>query len=198
MVDAAMVDGSAQLMSIFFGLDAMRRLGTARHQPARRRRALLQRVRDAPTASTCRSRRTSRSSTPTCSRCIGPLGFDDLDPARPDGPHAVARAEGAASPRCSARGRAPSGSSSSPATRSASRRCCRCRRRAPIRTTSRATRSSTSTAPRSPHPRRASAARRARCRARRSPPGADTDTALADWGFAADEVAALKSAGAIA
>ena len=46
VVDAAMVDGSAQLMSIFFGLDAMGSWGAARHEPARRRRALLQRVRD--------------------------------------------------------------------------------------------------------------------------------------------------------
>jgi alpha-methylacyl-CoA racemase len=31
-----------------------------------------------------------------------------------------------------------------------------------------------------------------------SSPCADTDAALADWGFAADEIAALRAAGAIA
>ena len=45
-------------------------LGRARHQPARHGRALLRRVRDAPTASTSRSARSSRSSTP--SSCVSP------------------------------------------------------------------------------------------------------------------------------
>jgi len=65
VVDAAMIDGSAQLMSIFFGIDAMGGWGPrgtnlldggAHSTTCTRRR----------TAATSRSPRTSRSSTPTC------------------------------------------------------------------------------------------------------------------------------------
>ena len=52
----------------------------ARHEPARRRRALLRRLRALPTASGSRSRATSRSSTPSSPRLLGPLGIE-LDPA---------------------------------------------------------------------------------------------------------------------
>ena len=86
-----------------------------------------------------------------------------------------------------------SGSSSSPATRCASRRSCRCRRRAPIRTTS----SAATFVDVGGAPQPAPAPRFSRTpSAVQGPPvaaGADTDTALAEWGFAADDVADLKA-----
>ena len=55
------------LMTMIHALAGHGHLGRrAGHQPARHRRALLRRLRDAPTASTCRSGRSSRSSTPSC------------------------------------------------------------------------------------------------------------------------------------
>ena len=69
VVDAAMVDGARMLMSVFFGLDAMGFWSDdARHEPARRRRALLRRVRDRRRRVRSRSRATSRSSTPSSLR----------------------------------------------------------------------------------------------------------------------------------
>ena len=68
VVDAAMVDGSAVLMTMFWAFKAMGVFDETRagHQPARHRRALLRRVPSAATASTSRSVRSSRSSTPSC------------------------------------------------------------------------------------------------------------------------------------
>ena len=66
VIDAAMVDGTAILMTMMWGLEADRHLGRgARHQRARHRRAVLRHLRDAPTASSSRSARSSRSSTPS-------------------------------------------------------------------------------------------------------------------------------------
>ena len=66
-------------MSIFWGLDAMGSVGPARHQLARRRRALLQRVRDRR-----RRVRLARRVRAEVLRQLPaprrPLGFDDLDP----------------------------------------------------------------------------------------------------------------------
>ena len=94
VVDAAMVDGSAQLMSIFFGIDAMGGWGPRGtnlldggahfynvYETRRRRVRVDRRVR----AEVLRR---------TCSRCIGPLGFDDLDPAQQMDTRAVAGAQG--------------------------------------------------------------------------------------------------------
>ena len=67
VVDAAMVDGSAQLMSIFFGLDTLRTWGPRGTTSSTAARTSTTSTR-LPTASTCRSRRTSPSFTPTCSR----------------------------------------------------------------------------------------------------------------------------------
>ena len=115
----------AMQMSVFVGLERdgllVRR---PRHQPARRRRALLRRVRDDATASTSRSRATSRSSTPSCVAPARPARHR-ARPGDPDGPVAVAGAQGADGRRCSAPAPAPSGSSSSPATTCASRRSSR-------------------------------------------------------------------------
>ena len=70
VVDAAIVDGTAHLntMTAAF-LAAGTFTGGARRQPARRRRAVLRRLRDRPTAGTCRSARSSRSSTTSSSSC---------------------------------------------------------------------------------------------------------------------------------
>ena len=68
VVDAAMVDGAALLMTMFHAFTRHGHLGRrAGHEHARHRRPLLRRLRDAPTASTSRSGRSSRSSTPSCS-----------------------------------------------------------------------------------------------------------------------------------
>ena len=72
VVDAAMVDGTAILMSMFWAYVADRRV---RREPARRRTcstpAPTSTTRtSAPTASTSRSARSSRSSTPSC--CASP------------------------------------------------------------------------------------------------------------------------------
>ena len=68
VVDAAMVDGAAVLMTM---MHAFRHAGMwqrrARHQPARHRRALLRHLRDEGRQATSRSARSSRSSTPSCS-----------------------------------------------------------------------------------------------------------------------------------
>ena len=92
----------------------------ARHQPARHRRALLRGLRDRATASTWRSARSSRSSTPSCCERSG---LDERDAAAADGPRALARAEGALRRGVHARGRATSGARCSRAATPASRRC---------------------------------------------------------------------------
>ena len=128
---------------------------------------------------------------------LGPLGFDDLDPAaqmdRRSGPALKARLGGAVPhPHASRVGRVlrrPRGVLRAGAVDVA--------RRAPIRTTSRATRSSTSTARPSPRPRPASAARRAVQGApvSRGP----TPTPRSPNGASARaEIAQLKADGAIA
>ena len=89
VVDAAMVDGAAVLMTMFHG---MRQIGMwsdeRAREPARHRRALLRRVRDARTASTSRSARSSRSSTrsSSSSRASMPAALP-----RADGQGALAR-----------------------------------------------------------------------------------------------------------
>ena len=69
VVDTAMVDGTAVLMTMFwaFKADGHLRRARSRHQPARHGRALLRRVPSARTASTSRSVRSNRSSMPSCS-----------------------------------------------------------------------------------------------------------------------------------
>ena len=64
--------------TMFSGMRAAGQLERrARREPARRRRAVLRHLRDAPTASTSRSARSSRSSTPSCSSGSASTG-DDL------------------------------------------------------------------------------------------------------------------------
>ena len=108
VVDAAMVDGSAQLMSIFFGLDAVGQLGTPWHESARRRRALLQRVRDLRRR--VRLDRVVRAQVlrqPAHAR--GPARFRRRRPCRPDGPLAMAGIEDTLCRVDPRRERAPSG-----------------------------------------------------------------------------------------
>ena len=81
VIDAAMVDGAAMQMSVFVGMNAMGFWSDERgHEPARRWRALLRRLRDVRRSSGSRSRATSPSSTRSWSRCSAPLGIE-LDPA---------------------------------------------------------------------------------------------------------------------
>ena len=67
MVDAAMVDGSAQLMSIFFGIDAIGTLGRRAARTSSTAARTSTTSTRPPTASTSSIARTSRSSTSTCS-----------------------------------------------------------------------------------------------------------------------------------
>ena len=135
VVDAAMVDGAAVLMTMFHAFRAMGIWEDERgHEPARHRRPLLRRVRDAPTASTCRSARSSRSSTPSCSRLTG-LEGDGRCRGSTDKAQWPALKERMR--RRSSRPRpATSGARSWRAPTCASRRCCRWPRRRSTRTTS--------------------------------------------------------------
>ena len=198
VVDAAMVDGSAQLMSIFFGLDAMGGWGP-RGTNILDGGAHFYNVYETSDGEYVSIASYEPKFYANLLALIGPLGFDDVDPRRPDGPLAVAGA-----PRSRIGGADPhahecaSGSSSSPVTKCASRRCSRCRRRARTRTTSSA--STFVDVDGAPQPAPAPRFSRTPSAVQGAPvaAGADTDTALVDWGFSAAEVAALKAEGAIA
>ena len=176
-------------MSVFVGLvrDGLL-VRRPRHEPARRRRALLRRLRDLRRASASRSRATSRSSTPRSASCSGRSASRSTRPRRwtsRSGPAQGADRRAVPHPDARRVGRVlrrprrvlRAGAHDERGARPSAQR--------------RARRSSTSTARPSPRPRPASPARRAQWR-RPVVPGADTDTALVDWGFAPDEVAALK------
>ena len=67
VVDAAMVDGAAALMTMTHSMPGHGHLERrAGHQHARHRRPLLRRLRDRRRQATSRSGRSSRSSTPSC------------------------------------------------------------------------------------------------------------------------------------
>ncbi len=67
VIDAAMTDGAAVLMSMIWGFRAQRPVvGRARDQPARHRRALLRHLRDGRRQVDRASAASSRSSTPSC------------------------------------------------------------------------------------------------------------------------------------
>ena len=170
VVDAAMVDGSAQLMSIFFGLDAMGGWGP-RGTNLLDGGAHFYNVYETADGEYVSIASYEPKFYANLLALIGPLGFDDLDPAQQMDRDAVARAQGALRRRCSARARATSGSRSSPGTRCASRRCCSMTRgaRAPAQRRARHVRRRRRRAPTRTRA-RASAARRAQCGARRSRP----------------------------
>ncbi len=156
VIDAAMVDGAALLMTLVHGMRGRRPLvGRARDELPGLRRALLRRLRDARTAGMSRSARSSRSSTRGCSTCSGSTRGDapQWDRARwPELKQRFAevfrtRARSAWAELLEARGR----------LRDGGRR--RSQRLRSIPTSPRAGRSSRSTASCSHRPRRGSAAR---------------------------------------
>ena len=121
-----------------------------------------------PMAATSRSRRSRRSSTPSCCGCWRSIQqrcrrrwIASAGPRRRRG-----------WPIVSARGRAMNGARCWKAATPASPRCCRWMRRRTIRITSRATRSSNLMACRSPRRRRGSAARHLAAPTPPEPPGA--------------------------
>ena len=190
VIDVAMVDGTAMLMTMMWGLKQDRLLGRGARAstcstPARRSTTPTRR----PTASSCRSVRSSRSSTRSSiaaarSRGRGlPAQMDrgGWDTLRDEVHRAVQDQDARRVGRDPARA----------ATR-ATRRCSRCRRRRTTSTSRRATRSSSATACRSRRPRRASRAPSAEVQRSAPWPGQHTDEALGDWGFAADEIAKLR------
>ena len=82
VVDAAMVDGSAVMMTMFWAMRQHRavRRGPARREPARHRRPLLRRLPLRGRAATCRSVPSSRSSTPSCSGSPGSTDDPEFAP----------------------------------------------------------------------------------------------------------------------
>ena len=153
----------------------------AGHEPARHRRALLRRVRDAPTASTCRSARSSPSSTPSCcaSRACRTIQSSPKQMDRSAWPDLKERfARGVPAPRP-----ATSGASSWSTPTCASPRCCRSARRRSTRTTSPAGTFVERDGVVQPAP----APRFSRTQAEiQRPPsyaGQHTDEVLADWGI---------------
>jgi alpha-methylacyl-CoA racemase len=196
VVDAAMVDGSAQLMSIFVGLDALGTWGP-------RGTNLLDGGAHFYNVYECADREyvSVASYEPkfyaNLLACIGPLGFDDLDPAQ--------QMDKAQWPALKERFAAlfRTRNSAEWVEFFAGHEICF----APVLSMSQARvhphnveRETFVDVGGAPQP--APAPRFSRTPAAvQGPPvaaGADTDTALTEWGFAADEVAALKASGAIA
>ena len=188
VVDAAMVDGSAQLMSIFWGIDAMGGWGP-RGTNLLDGGAHFYNVYETADGGYVSLAAYEPKFYANFLRLVGPLGFDDLDPAQQmdmaQWPALKAAARGAV-PHPDAR---RVGRVLRRAPRCASRRCSRWRRRARTRTTWRARCSSTSSG--APHPAPAPRFSRTATSVQGAPvkPGADTDTALAEWGFDAAEIA---------
>ena len=126
VVDAAMVDGSAQLMSIFFGLDAMGTVGATRGTNLLDGGAHFYNVYETADGEYVSIASYEPKFYANLLALIGPLGFDDVDPARQMDRAQWPALQARASPtlfrtRTSAR----VGRRSSPGTRCASRRCCR-------------------------------------------------------------------------
>ena len=102
VVDAAMVDGSAVLMTMFWTMQGTAACSTStRAAPTCSTPAPTSTTcTSAPTASTSRSARSSRSSTPSC--CGSPGSTATREFAKQIDTSAVADAQGSASPSCSA------------------------------------------------------------------------------------------------
>jgi alpha-methylacyl-CoA racemase len=195
IVDAAMVDGSAQLMSIFFGIDAMGGWGPRGTNLLDGGAHFYNVYETADGGFVSIASYEPRFYANLCA-LIAPLGFDDLDPA---GQMDMSRWSGlkkrfAELFRTKTRDEwvafftghevcfAPVLSMSEA--------------RAHPHNVERETFVDVGGAP---HPAPAPRFSRTRSAVQGAPvnPGAHTDTALVDWGFRADEVAALKSAGAV-
>jgi alpha-methylacyl-CoA racemase len=196
VIDAAMVDGSAQLMSIFFGIDAMGGWGP-RGTNLLDGGAHFYNVYETADGGYVSIASYEPKFYANLCALIAPLGLDDLDPA--------AQMDAAAWPELKQR--------FATLFRSRTRdewveffrghEVCF----APVLPMSEARRHPHNVARGAftdvggaPHPAPAPRFSRTPGAIQRAPvrPGIDTDTALADWGFAAAEIAGLKQAGAIA
>jgi alpha-methylacyl-CoA racemase len=196
VVDAAMVDGSAQLMSIFFGIDSIGGWGP-RGTNLLDGGAHFYNVYETADGEYVSLAAYEPKFYANLLAQIGPLGFDDLDPAQ------------------------QMDSSQWPALKQRFAELFRSRARdawlelfagheicfAPVLSMSEARahphnieRNTFVDIGGAPHPAPAPRFSRTPSAVQGPPavPGADTDTALRDWGFKADEIAALKSDGALA
>ena len=159
VIDVAMVDGTAALMTMMWGL---KQIGFWDE-------AMGNNVLDtgAPfydTYETADGKFVSLGSLEPqfYAELIQRLGLES-ETSRADGSRRLGHAARRGSPRCSRPRRATSGTRSSPAATRATRRCSRCRKRRTTSTSRRATRSSSATVFRSRRPRRASRAPSPRC-----------------------------------
>ena len=196
VVDAAMVDGSAQLMSIFFGIDAMRGWGP-RGTNLLDGGAHFYNVYECADGEYVSLASYEPKFYANLLACIGPLGFDDLDPGgqmdRTQWPALKERLAAMFRTRTSAEW----------VEFFAGHEVCF----APILSMSQArahphnvARNTFVDVDGAPQPAPAPRFSRTPSAVQGAPvaAGAHTDTALADWGFTAAEVAALKSAGTVA
>jgi len=165
VVDAAMVDGSAQLMSIFWGLDAMGGWGP-RGTNLLDGGAHFYNVYETADGGYVSVAAYEPQFYANFLRLIGPLGIRRPRPGRADGHVAMARVEGATRDAVPYEVARPVGWILRRDRSVLRRRYFRWRRRARTRTTSSVRCSSMSTVSRSPLPRRDSAAVRRWCRAR--------------------------------
>ena len=196
VVDAAMVDGAALLMADVHGHAGHGRLGRrAGHQPARHRRPLLRRLRDGRRPATSRSGSIEPQFYAELLRADRPGSEADL-PAQMDRTAWPAMKERLAAlfkhqdPRRVVPVMEGTDVCFAPVLSIAEAR--RHPHNGPGAPSSRWPASS------SRRRRPASAARRPRSPARRRGPAQHTDDVLADWGFAADEIAKLRASGAVA
>jgi alpha-methylacyl-CoA racemase len=196
VVDAAMVDGSAQLMSIFWGLDALGTWGP-RGTNLLDGGAHFYNVYECADGEYVSLASYEPKFYANLLACIGPLGFDDLEPA--------GQMDKAQWPTLKQRFAAlfRTRSSAEWIDFFAGHEICF----APILSMSQArahphnvARNTFVDVDGAPQPAPAPRFSRTPSAVQGAPvaAGADTDTALTGWGFGADEVAALKSAGAIA
>jgi len=196
VVDAAMVDGSAQLMSIFFGLDAMGGWGP-RGTNLLDGGAHFYNVYECADGEYVSVASYEPKFYANLLACIGPLGFADLDPAQQMDRERWRALKARFADLFKTR------SSSEWVEFFSGHEVCfapvlsMSQARAHPHNVERETFVDVSGAPQpAPAPRFSRTPS-----AVQGPPvaaGADTDTALADWGFTASDVAALKASGAIA
>ena len=195
VVDAAMVDGSAILMTMIWGFQRARHLGSLRHQRARHRRAVLRHVRDVGRqvhlARLARAAVLRRAARPARARRRG-------RPRR-------ARWTSRRGPSCASKLTALFKTKTRDEWCEILEHTDACF--APVLTMpeaaehphmqARGTIVERGRHRSSPRRRRGSAARRARSQRPPAWPGQHTDEVLADWGFSADRIAKLREAGAI-
>ncbi len=180
VVDAAMVDGAASLMTMTYTLRAAGIWQDEQgHQPARHRGPLLRGLRDAPTAATSA---VGAIEPQFYAELIQLLGLGDEDLPDPDGPDHVAGHEGAVRRHLRHARPGTSGRRSSTGPTPASRRCSRWPRPPTIPTTGSAARSPRSPASLQPAPAPRFVSTPGEIRRPPPNPGQHGDEALADWG----------------